>query len=96
MVHMWQRGELHVSTPCICFHVLGTRVDLLDSSLWFMMSGSGRVFSPSFISLQPFESGLISNLKVMIYRSGSPHGAHTETDTHTHTCMHTHTHDSSE
>lgn len=54
------------------------------------------MFSPSFISLQPFASGLIANLTVMIYRSGYPHGAHTQRHTHTHTCMHTHMPDSSE
>lgn len=90
MVHMWQRGELHLPTKCICFHVLGTRVDLLNSSLWFMKSGSGCAFSPSFLSLQRFASGLIANLKVMIYRSGSPHGAHTYRDTHTHVHAYAH------
>lgn len=53
MVHMWLRGELHVPTKCICFHVLGTRVDLLNSSLRLMKSGSGYAFSPSFFFLPP-------------------------------------------
>lgn len=84
MVHTWQRGESHVRMLCICFDVLGTRVDLLDSSLRFMMSVSGCACSPSFISLQPLASGLIANLQVMIYRSGPPRGALTHAHTHTH------------
>lgn len=88
MVHMWQKRGVACTYTVYMFSCIrntcrfvGQQLVVRDVRIWLRVS-------PSFISLQPFTSGLIANLKVMIYRSGSPHGAHTQTHTHVHAYTH--------